>query len=245
MQFKSIMAYVSGKHTVKQSNIILTELAQYILSLVIQQAWKQTQSKIDSPIAADDLIVVAYGSLAMKNMHLQSDFDIVFILNKDITDDNYKFVMRWIKRIIHLLSIKTFVGSLYKLDTQLRPNRHSGAAIVSLSNFEHYQLDQAWLWEHAALIKSRTVYATLDQNHWFEKLRKKVLCQKRDPQIVDNDLAEMAIKLKLQSNKMHQNEFNILGDILKQAHTNPKIINHIQTNDKYNKLKLDNSIHNS
>jgi len=242
IQFRVIMAYVDGINDAKSTSKILTRLAQYILSLVIKQAWQQTQANINSKVQAHDLIVIAYGSLAIQNMHLQSDFDIVFLLNQDITDDNHKFIMRWIKRIIHLLSIKTYSGSLYQLDTQLRPNGKSGAVIVTKSNFENYQIKEAWLWEHAALIKSRAVYATQPQEKWFNALKKNILCQKRDPKIVDIELKKMAKKLDRQGNKNHQQEFNFLGTILKQSHQNPDIFKQILSKNTFYKTKLDNSI---
>jgi len=175
-------------------------------------------------------------------MHLNSDFDVVFVLNQDINEQNHKFITRWIKRIIHLLSIQSYSGTLYRLDTQLRPNGNSGTAIVSKSNFENYQRNEAWLWEHAALIKSRAVFATAKQKQWFKQLRSEVLCQKRNPQTVDKELTEMAQKLKQLGNKNHQQEFEIFGNILKQAHDNPQIIDAVVTNPQDNKLKLDKSI---
>jgi len=242
IQFKSIMAYIDEVNTAQTTSKILTNLAQFILSLVIKQAWEQIQKNLMCEIQANDLIVIAYGSLAMQNMHLQSDFDLVFILNQEIKDDNHKFIMRWIKRIVHLLSIKTYSGSLYQLDTQLRPNGKSGTAIVTQSSFENYQLNDAWLWEHAALIKTRAVYATKAQTLWFNRFRKKVLCLKRDAETVDKELMEMAKKLDQLSNKDHQQEFKMLGDILKQAYKNPDILNHIPVNHKASQLKLDKSI---
>lgn len=242
IQFKAIMAYVDEINNAQTTSEILTNLAQHILSLVIKQAWMQIQKSIKCNIQSDDLIVIAYGSLAMRNMHLQSDFDLVFILNQDINDNNHKFVMRWIKRIVHLLSIKTYSGSLYQLDTQLRPNGKSGAAIVTQTSFENYQLKEAWLWEHAALIKTRAVYASEAQTLWFNDLRKQVLCLKRDPKTVDKELTEMAEKLDLPGNKNHQQEFINLGCILKQASNNPDVVNNIKINQQLSKLKLDKSI---
>ncbi len=247
MQFKAIMAYIDQINDARITGKILSELAQTILSLVIDQALQQIQ-KAQKLFNKDDLIVIAYGSLAMQNMHLNSDFDIVFILDKPITDDNQKTAMRWIKRIIHLLSVQTYSGTLYKLDMQLRPNGQSGAAIVSKPNFENYQLNEAWLWEHAALIKSRVVYANPQQEQWFNHLRNQVICQQRDPQIVDEELADMTEKLNKSSNssksnnKNHQKEFAELAKILKKAHLNPAIVNSIKVDFNASELKLNQSI---
>lgn len=242
IQFKAILSYVDQTLDAKSTCGVLSDLAEYVLSLVIKLAWDITQEKSHCHIEADDLIVIAYGSMAVKNMHLNSDFDLVFILDHNIDETNHQFVMRWIKRIVHLLSVKTYSGSLYQLDTQLRPNGKSGAAIVTQSNFEEYQRNQAWLWEHAALIKSRAVFATKSQNKWYENLKGNIINQKRNPETVDKALNEMTTKLNQASKKDHQIEFKVLGSILKQAHDNPGITNQLLCKNTSYQHKLDLSI---
>jgi len=241
IQFKAVMAYIDGLNKAKKTCEILSDLAQFILSLVIDEAWKATQKKIKSQLNSNDLIVIAYGSMAMRNMHLDSDFDLVFILDKKI-NDNHKFVMRWIKRIILLLSIKTYSGSLYQLDTQLRPNGKSGAAVVTKENFENYQIHDAWIWEHAALIKSRAVFATEKQKQWYKNLKENIITRKRNPELVDKALNEMATKLNQVSKKNHQKEFKNLGTILKKAHSKPEIAHQLLKKNTSYKTKLDQSI---
>jgi glutamate-ammonia-ligase adenylyltransferase len=245
IQFKAIIAYIENINDALVTSEILSNLAEYILELVITQAWKHVQKSFPSNLKVDDLVIIAYGSLATKSMHLNSDFDIVFVLNLDINDENHKFIMRWVKRIIHLLSINSYSGNLYQLDTQLRPNGKSGAVIVSKTSFHSYLLNEAWIWEHAALIKSRTVYATKDQKKWFSELRKKALCQEREPNLIERELKNMAKKLKQLSHKDHQKEFEILGNILNKAYNDPDSINHFPSNPKDIQFKLNKSILNT
>ena len=224
MHFKLNMALVEDIINKNQAGVFYTELAQLILSHVIKLAWQQTAEHIKSLVQHHDLIVIAYGSMAVKTMQQSSDFDLVFVLNQSIDDKNHRFIVRWIKKIIHYLAIQTYFGRLYELDTQLRPNGNSGAAIVSKHSFENYQMHEAWVWEHAALIKSRAVFATEQQKKWFQKVRKKVLCQKREAQLVRSELQKMAEKLSQEGKKNHHHEFEKLGDILIQAQQNPQVI---------------------
>ena len=240
-QFKAIIAYSDELLNAMQTCQILTHLAEFILAKVVTLSCHETQKQTPSTIKAEDLIIIAYGSMAMKTMHLKSDFDLVFVLGVDITDDNHKFIMRWIKRIIHFLSIQSYSGSLYQLDTQLRPNGQSGAAIVSQANFENYQKSHAWTWEHAALIKTRAIYATPEQQKWFNTLREEILTQKRDASKVNNDLEEMTKKMQL-LDKKHHNEFKQLSKVLIQANKNPEIINSIAIDLKKITTKLNQSI---
>ena len=241
IQFKTVSAFFDEIINAVQASKILTNLAEFILKNVIEQSWQQTQKRLPSSVCNNDLIVVAYGSLAVGNMHLNSDFDIVFISQNELSGEDYRFVIRWIKRIINMLSLPTYYGSLYQIDMQLRPNGNSGTAVVTKSGFEDYQFNQAWLWEHAALIKSRAVYATNEQKIWFDSIREKIIRLKRDPKEVDKQLNEMSEKLKLQGNKNHEKEFEVLGEILKKAHNQPEVINSIfdQTD---NNLKFEASI---
>ena len=244
IQFLIITTYKQQNITAQETSQLLSKLAELILSLAIQQAWKDCNEKIESNVQANQLIVIAYGSLAMKSMHLDSDFDIVFVFDKEINEANHRFVMRWIKRIMHLLTAQTYSGCLYQLDTQLRPNGNSGAAVVTANNFEDYQLHHAWIWEQAALIKTRTVYATKEQQQWFNKVRVKSLCRPRDADTVFLELNEMAIKLENQSNKNHQKEFKELAEILIRAHISPHIIDkYHQLFDSNHQKKLEQSIH--
>ncbi len=242
IQFKAILAYIDELHSTLKTTQILSNLAQFILAKVISLAWRETQGNTASSIQVDDLIIIAYGSLAVKTMHLKSDFDLVFVLATEINHDNHRFVMRWIKRIIHFLSIQSYSGNLYQIDTQLRPNGQSGAAVVSKTNFENYQRHEAWTWEHAALIKTRAVYATSKQEKWFNALRKEILTQKREPQKVKKDLEEMAQKMQ-QLDKNHHNEFNQLAEVLIKAHKNPSLINSLEIDLQEVTIKLNQSIH--
>jgi glutamate-ammonia-ligase adenylyltransferase len=75
----------------------------------------------------------------------------------------------------------TPAGILFDIDIALRPDGASGLLVSSISAFEKYQHQSAWLWEHQAL--TRTRFCAGDQNvgTQFETLRTQVLRQTRDP----------------------------------------------------------------
>ncbi len=45
----------------------------------------------------------------------------------------------------------------YEIDMRLRPSGNSGMLVSSLAAFEKYQREDAWTWEHQALVRSRVV----------------------------------------------------------------------------------------
>ena len=71
--------------------------------------------------------------------------------------DNSTFFARLGQRIIHILSTVTPSGAAYEIDMRLRPSGNSGMLVSSLTAFEKYQREDAWTWEHQALVRARVV----------------------------------------------------------------------------------------
>jgi glutamate-ammonia-ligase adenylyltransferase len=46
---------------------------------------------------------------------------------------------------------------LYETDMRLRPNGASGLLVSHVNGFKRYQMDEAWTWEHQALIRARPI----------------------------------------------------------------------------------------
>ena len=230
-QFNLVRAWTEQALTAAELGQRLTWVAQCVLQAVVPFAWQEIQAKTPAnDLAANALVVIAYGSAATGQMNTQSDLDLVFVVDDPLSQpDDAVFMQKWVKRIIHHLTSTMYHGSLYALDMQLRPNGNSGPLVTTRQQFEQYQTEQAWTWEHAALVKARTLVATSAQHAWFEALRQQVLMQSRDPQIVDQDLQTMATKLSRiqaadeQAQKAHQAEFAVLGGVLKHSQEHPEL----------------------
>lgn len=230
-QFNLVRAWTEQALTAPELGQRLTWLAQCVLQAVVAYAWQETHAKdTASTLVADALVVVAYGSAATGQMNTQSDLDLVFVVDAVLTSpDDSVFMQKWVKRIIHHLTSVMYHGMLYALDMQLRPNGNSGPLVTTRTQFERYQTDQAWTWEHAALVKARTLVATETQEAWFERLRQQVLTQARDPAATDQDLQTMAAKLSqvqaadAETQKAHQVEFAVLGGVLKHSRQHPEL----------------------
>jgi glutamate-ammonia-ligase adenylyltransferase len=126
------------------------------------------------------LIVVAYGKLGGLELGYGSDLDLVFLHNSEggvqestgpAVIDNQRYFVRVVQRLIHYLSVQTSSGRLYEIDTRLRPDGASGMLVASLGSFTRYQRDEAWTWEHQALLRSRSVAGPRDLRDAFERVR--------------------------------------------------------------------------
>ncbi len=226
-QFNLMRSFSAKEITQKQLSTQFTKLAEFIIFEVSQQCWEEVYDKYPNVgVVAKDLMVLAYGSMAVYEMSISSDLDLVFVIDhSSFAAEERVFVQKWVKRIMHHLGSQMYHGSLYEIDLQLRPNGQSGPLVTSKSEFEKYQKTQAWTWEHAAMVKSRMVLGSLEQKKWHQQLRKNILMRKREPHKVITDLAEMAGKLQqIKGQKLHQQEFLLLGKVLIHAHAYPELL---------------------
>lgn len=233
-QFKLMLAWSEKQINQPQTSQQMTVLATFILATVVRYSHQEMLQKIgESGVAANQLVIIAYGSAATEQMTVGSDLDLVFIIDKEqLNADAYLFTQKWLRRIIHHLTTPMYHGKLYELDMQLRPNGNSGALVTTKKEFAHYQATQAWIWEHAAMIKSRAIYATDQQAQWHRLLRSEILQQQRDANTVDQALAEMAVKLeRMHQDKAHHAEFKVMAEVLKNSHRFPSLTNSFDLNE--------------
>lgn len=198
----------------------LTWLAEVILDHVLALSWEWMVSRHghpgkdypgkDSPdkdsvdAAEPGILVIGYGKLGGIELGHGSDLDLVFIHNANpnlATDgekpiDNATFFMRLGQRIIHILTAQTVSGILYEVDMRLRPNGNSGMLVTSLAAFEKYQRDNAWTWEHQALVRARPVAGDSAIASAFEGIRHQVLCRPRDEAVLRGEVTEMREKMR-------------------------------------------------
>ena len=79
------------------------------------------------------------------------------------------------QRLIHFLSIQTSSGRLYEVDTRLRPSGRAGLLVQSIDGLLRYQTQEAWVWEHQALLRSRALAGSRRVCDEFERMRREVL----------------------------------------------------------------------
>lgn len=202
-------------------------LAEFFVGLVVKKGWQETFKRLGAcGLAAEQMMVLAYGSLGVAYLGLHSDLDLVFVVDVDeLNADQLMFLQRWAKRISHHLMVKMFHGVLYDLDLQLRPNGNAGALVTSRKEFESYQSKEAWIWEHAALIKARLLGPNKAQLSWFNQLKKRVLCDHKKPVAgVKKSMQEMAEKLSQFGSVNHHDDLKFLELILLALPDHPELL---------------------
>ena len=201
---------IAGSLPLMKVSDYLTWLAEAILEQVLALAWRQTVAKYGTPQRTDGslcdpgFIIVGYGKVGGIELGHGSDLDLVFIHDGDPnadTDgpkpiDSAQFFTRLGQRIIHLLTAQTNSGQLYDVDMRLRPSGASGLLVSSLGAFERYQQNEAWTWEHQALVRARVLVGCKQVGSAFEQVRASVLGRERDLPTLRQEVSEMRAKMR-------------------------------------------------
>lgn len=190
----------------------LTDIAELILEEVLALATASVVRQFGRPRGSLDdadreaaIGIIAYGKLAGFELSYSSDLDLVFI--HDSAGDDAEttgprtighsvFFSRLVRRLVHLLSTRTAAGVLYEIDTRLRPSGRSGLLVSGLDAFIRYQRDDAWTWEHQALLRSRAVAGSEHIRHRFERIRADVLTAGTDPAALADEVVSMRRRMR-------------------------------------------------
>lgn len=234
----------------------LTWIAEALLDQVVGLAWKTMIERHGHPVGKDGsicdpgFIIIGYGKLGGIELGPGSDLDLVFVHNGAThkeTDgprpiESSTFYTRLGQRIIHILTAQTPSGRLYEVDMRLRPSGASGMLVSSLTSFEKYQRNEAWTWEHQALVRARAVAGDKQLTAQFESLRKSILATDREPATLKEEVIKMRRKMKEHLTKSRRDErgqplFNLKHDrggivdieflmqyaVLAHAHSHPEV----------------------
>ncbi|AKX55708.1 bifunctional glutamine-synthetase adenylyltransferase/deadenyltransferase [Thiopseudomonas alkaliphila] len=201
---------IAGTLPLMKVSDYLTWLAEAILEQVMLLVWQELVRKHGYPKQLDgcpcelNFIILGYGKLGGIELGHSSDLDLVFIYDCDPqaeTDgprpvDGAQFYTRLGQRIISMLTTRTTSGGLYDVDMRLRPSGDAGLLASTLTAFERYQLQEAWTWEHQALVRARVVAGCPQLAERFNQVRQTVLAKQRDLIELRSAVSEMRWKMR-------------------------------------------------
>ncbi|MES3041404.1 MAG: bifunctional [glutamate--ammonia ligase]-adenylyl-L-tyrosine phosphorylase/[glutamate--ammonia-ligase] adenylyltransferase [Pseudomonadota bacterium] len=189
----------------------LTWIAEAVLQEVLHLSWRQLVARHGTPLDRNGkpcdpgFIIVGYGKLGGLELGYGSDLDLVFIHDADAQRDTVggikpldgaSFFARLGQKIIHLLTTSMGSGLLYEVDMRLRPSGASGLLVTSLDGFALYQREQAWTWEHQALVRARVVVGDPALAVRFDEVRASVLAKPRALPPLRVEVREMRQKMR-------------------------------------------------
>ncbi len=207
----------------------LTWLAEVLVERVFEICWRDLVARYGEPrhTTAEGVrevapfAVIAYGKLGGIELGYGSDLDLVFVHDSDgeaqHTEgekqvDNAVFFGRLAQRMIHFLTTRTAGGLLYEVDSRLRPSGSSGLLVTSIRGLERYLLEDAWTWEHQALVRARWVAGDERLREPFAAIRRAVLLRPRDPATLRTEVREMRERMRREVAASGAHEFDIKQD---------------------------------
>jgi len=223
--FRVAVADLSGVLPLMLVSDRLTDVAELVLEEALQLAQSELQQKhgvphctVDGVTRVAGFAVAGYGKLGGLELGYGSDLDIVFLHDsmgeQQQTDgekslDNGMFFGRVARRVTNILTMHTPTGPLYEVDTRLRPSGNSGLLVTSLQALDRYQKDDAWTWEHQALLRARAVAGAEPVRAGFESLRIKVLQEYVRRDTLKDDVIKMRDRMRAELSKSTPELFDL------------------------------------
>ncbi len=233
--FRVAVADFNGELPIMKVSDSLTFLAEVVLEEALATAWSDLVDEhgapshvVDGEKQATGFGIIAYGKLGGLELSYGSDLDIVFLHDSkaaaQVTDgdkplDNAVFFSRLVRRLVHNLTAYTNSGLLYEIDTRLRPSGRKGLLVTSTDAFERYQEENAWTWEHQALLRARPVAGSEKIGRAFERIRNHTLTHRVRLETLRDDVLEMRARMRKELDRSDAEHFDLkqgrggIGDI--------------------------------
>ncbi|MDZ7747952.1 MAG: bifunctional [glutamate--ammonia ligase]-adenylyl-L-tyrosine phosphorylase/[glutamate--ammonia-ligase] adenylyltransferase [Halofilum sp. (in: g-proteobacteria)] len=244
---------ITGRLPLMRVSDHLTWIAEAVLDAAHRLVYRQAVARYGRPWAVLDgstrepeFGIVAYGKLGGIELGYGSDLDLVFLheggedrgTDGERPVDTGTFFARLAQRLVHFLNTPTPAGTLYEIDTRLRPNGSAGLLVSSLPAFERYQGEQAWTWEHQALVRARMIVGGDDLRARFEAVRAGILRQARERAALARSVLDMRnrmvrelarggadrLDLKQDRGGVADIEFMVQYGVLAGAHATPALV---------------------
>jgi glutamate-ammonia-ligase adenylyltransferase len=202
----------------------LSYIAETALKTVLDLSWRHLIEKHGFPDCGAEgtcgdrgFAVVAYGKLGGLELGYGGDLDLVFLHQgtKGPTRgggraiDTPQFFARLGQRVVHILTTHTRAGFLYETDMRLRPSGSSGLLVSHIDGYADYQKNEAWTWEHQALVRARAVAGDRELMEKFEKTRLEILCRPRQREKLREEVREMREKMRREHVKPGAGKFDL------------------------------------
>ncbi len=168
--------------------------------------WPEVQAEFArrfGPPPGRGATILAMGSLGAGLLTAQSDLDMIVIYDpaeaETSTGDKplpvRPYYTRLTQALITAITAQTAQGRLYEVDMRLRPSGNQGPVATSWLSYQSYQLNEAWLWEHLAVVRAVCVAGPTDLSDDITAFRAHVLSRPRVQNQVLSELADMRARI--------------------------------------------------
>lgn len=222
---------IHGNSRLEESTQQLSALADVCLGAAVEMARHELLPRYGLPWVCDDagrerqagFVIVGMGKLGGMELNYHSDLDIIFIHEgggetrpvsgydpeRFRSQTNQEYFSRLAQRVISILTLKTAEGSLYEIDTRLRPSGNQGPLVTSLAAYRDYHQTSAQPWERQALIKARVVCGPLDLAQKVRELNRQIVYGRELPENLSGEIRRLRERMETEIAREGVDHFNI------------------------------------
>ena len=121
---------------------------------IARQALDPKGAAMADPTAQVPLMVLGLGRLGLNEFDLASDADLVFVVALGTPPAEIPLWTRLAEKTIEVLSSYTREGTLFAVDTRLRPRGHEGELVITEEALLNYIGEAAHVWEALTYLKA-------------------------------------------------------------------------------------------
>jgi glutamate-ammonia-ligase adenylyltransferase len=107
------------------------------------------------------------------------------------------------------MTAHTAAGVLYDTDVRLRPSGSGGVLVSHIDAFHDYQMNEAWTWEHQALVRARAIWGDPALQRRFEQIRVKALGRHREKRTLQIEVSKMRARMAEEHGRQGQDGFDL------------------------------------
>ncbi len=173
-------------------------MAEATVMLLAGHVSREFQAKYGE-IPGGRLVPLALGRFGGGELTSQSDLDLILLFSGSFetrsTATPSLSASAWFnrlgQRLIAALTAPTAAGTLYAIDSRLRPSGADGLLSVSLDSFERYQLEQAGLLEQMAMTRARPIACAPEDSNAAQAMIDRIVAAPREAATMLREAAEL------------------------------------------------------
>jgi len=200
--FRAGVQVLRGLAAPQEAGAAFSAIAEACLGALLPRVIAEFSSR-HGPPPGNGLAVIALGKLGSREMTAGSDLDLIIVYDPgEATESDgprplapRTYYPRLTQALVAALTAPTAEGRLYEVDMRLRPSGRQGPVATSLSGFEGYQREHAWVWEHLALTRARVICGAEALRSRIEAIIGDVLATRAGNASVIDEACEMRAKL--------------------------------------------------
>lgn len=219
--FRLILKALGDIGALEQNRHAFSYLAEACIETAMTQCKREITRRYGTA-EGTDIAVLVMGRLATLDMNAASDLDMITVYSTGgkaagelISQgaghgsaplhrpsaralDANAYYAKLTRLLITFLSAPMEHGQLYEVDMRLRPSGRAGPVASSLAAFKDYHQSKAWVWEHLALCRMRTLGGGRALARDIELVRAEIIANPKNDAEIKEQVRDMLARLREQ-----------------------------------------------